>query len=120
ESAVNNMCSQPAFQGSLADIDSWRAIPSRPGETPSADSSTSPIWAPRTLTDLSPTPVFTQPHSTAGFFWSSPQVTASIHASQSFNSMLDLAQCGIGMGMGGIDGMSGSGWNQYRENAANM
>ncbi|GKU11063.1 unnamed protein product, partial [Fusarium langsethiae] len=24
ESAVNNMCSQPAFQGSLADIDSWR------------------------------------------------------------------------------------------------
>jgi hypothetical protein len=119
ESAVNNMWSLTAFQGSLADIDSWRAIPSSPGETSSADSNISPIWAPRTLTDLSPTPTFTQPHSTAHCFWSSPQVTAPIPALPR-PSMLDPAQCGVGMGMGGIGGMCGSGWNQYQEYAANM
>jgi hypothetical protein len=94
------MLSQTTFQGSHAVFDSLRAIPLSPGETSSADSNIIPIWAPGTLTDLSPTPAFTQPHYTAGFFWSSPQVTASIPAF--LPSMLAPAQYGVGMGMGGI------------------
>ncbi|KAF5660770.1 hypothetical protein FHETE_8761, partial [Fusarium heterosporum] len=78
-SPVNNMWSQPGFHN-LAAVDSWRVLPSSPSVTSSADSNTSPIWAPMTMSDLSPTPAFTQPHSTAGYFWSSPPVTAPIPA----------------------------------------
>ncbi|KAF4965846.1 hypothetical protein FSARC_6410 [Fusarium sarcochroum] len=118
ESTINNMLSQTAFQGSHVVSDSRRAMALSPGETSSADSNIIPIWAPRTLTDLSPTPAFTQLHSTSGFFWSSPQVTAPIPAL--LPSMLAPAQYGVGMGMGGIGGICGSGWNQCQEYTSNV
>lgn len=121
-SPVNNMWSQHGLHGSLTAVDSWRVLPSSPSVTSSADSNTSPIWAPMTMDDLSPTPAFTQPHSTAGFFWSSPQVTAPIPALP-LPSMLAPAQCGIGMGMtgmGGMSGMGGFGWDRYQEYATIM
>ncbi|KAF5693260.1 hypothetical protein FDENT_2132 [Fusarium denticulatum] len=121
-SPVNNMWSQHGLHGNLAAVDSWRVLPSSPSVTSSADSNTSPIWAPMTMDDLSPTPAFTQPHSTAGFFWSSPQVTAPIPALP-LPSMLAPAQCGVGMGMtgmGGMSGMGGFGWDRYQEYATIM
>ncbi|KAF4452264.1 hypothetical protein F53441_4858 [Fusarium austroafricanum] len=121
-SPVNNMWSQPGLHGNLAAVDSWRVLPSSPSVTSSVDSNTSPIWAPMTMSDLSPTPAFTQPHSTAGFFWSSPQVTAPIPALP-LPSMLAPAQCGVGMGMagmGGMSGMGGFGWDRYQEYATIM
>jgi hypothetical protein len=116
-SPVNNMWSQPGFHN-LAAVDSWRVLPSSPSVTSSADSNTSPIWAPMTMSDLSPTPAFTQPHSTAGYFWSSPQVTAPIPALP-LPSMF-APQCGVGMGMGGMGGMGGFGWDRYQEYATIM
>jgi len=80
------------------------------------------------MSDLSPTPAFTQPHSTAGFFWSSPPVTAPIPALP-LPSMFAPAQCGVGMGMGGMGGMGsmggmggmgGFGWDRYQEYATIM
>ncbi|KAG8665863.1 hypothetical protein FPOAC2_10949 [Fusarium poae] len=127
-SPAHNMWSQPGYHGNLAAVDSWQVLPSSPSVTSSADSNTSPIWAPMTMSDLSPTPAFTQPHSTAGFYWSSPPVTAPIPALP-LPSMLAPAQCGIGMGMGGMGGMgsmggmggmSGFGWDRYQEYATIM
>ncbi|KAF9769879.1 hypothetical protein IL306_012635 [Fusarium sp. DS 682] len=124
-SPVNNMWSQHGLHANLAAVDSWRVLPSSPSVTSSADSNTSPIWAPMTMDDLSPTPAFTQPHSTAGFFWSSPQVTAPIPALP-LPSMLAPAQCGVGMGMAGMGGMTsmggmgGFGWDRYQEYATIM
>ncbi|KAJ4319026.1 hypothetical protein N0V84_006564 [Fusarium piperis] len=79
-SPATNMWSQAGMPGSLVAVESWRVLPSSPSVTSSADSNTSPIWAPMSMSDLSPTPAYTQPQSTAGFFWSSPQVTAPIPA----------------------------------------
>jgi hypothetical protein len=127
-SPVNNMWSQHSYHGNLAAVDSWRVLPSSPSVTSSADSNTSPIWAPMTMSDLSPTPAFTQPHSTAGFYWSSPPVTAPIPALP-LPSMFAPAQCGVGMGMGGMGGMGsmggmggmgGFGWDRYQEYATIM
>ncbi|UZP44115.1 hypothetical protein NXS19_011927 [Fusarium pseudograminearum] len=130
-SPAHSMWSQPSYHGNLAAVDSWQVLPSSPSVTSSADSNTSPIWAPMTMSDLSPTPAFTQPHSTAGFYWSSPPVTAPIPALP-LPSMLAPAQCGIGMGMGGMGGMgnmgsmgsmggmSGFGWDRYQEYATIM
>ncbi|KAF4468193.1 hypothetical protein FALBO_4925 [Fusarium albosuccineum] len=130
-SPANNMWSQAGLPGSLAAVESWRVLPSSPSVTSSADSNTSPIWAPMSMSDLSPTPAFTQPHSTAPFFWSSPQVTAPIPALP-LPSMFAPAQCGVSVSMGGMGGMGGMGamggmggmgnfgWDRYQEYATIM
>ncbi|KAF4978363.1 hypothetical protein FZEAL_5238 [Fusarium zealandicum] len=112
----NTMWSHPA---NLGTVDSWRVLPSSPSVTSSADSNTSPLWASMSMSDLSPIPAFTQPHSTAGFFFSSPQVTAPIPALP-LPSMLAPVQCGISVGMGGMGGMGGFGWDRYQEYATIM
>jgi len=74
----------------------------------------------------SPTPAYSQPHSTAGFYFSSPQISARIPALP-LPSMLSPGQCGFGMGgmngmggMGGVGGMGGFGWDRYQEYATIM
>lgn len=96
-------------------VDAWRILPSSPSVTSSADSNT-PIWANMGISEVqlpSPTPSYSQPHSTAGFFFSSPQVSAPIPALP-LPSMLAPGQCGVGMGMGGF------GWDRYQEYATIM
>jgi hypothetical protein len=92
-------------------------LPSSPSVTStSADSSTATtIWALIGNTEVqlpSPTPSFSQPYSSAGFFYSSPQVTAPIPALQ-LPSMLS-PQCGVSVGMGGF------GWDRYQEYTPTM
>ncbi|KAH6896984.1 hypothetical protein B0T10DRAFT_454862 [Thelonectria olida] len=115
-SPANTMWAQPTLpSNALPMVDAWRVLPSSPSVT-STDSQTSPTWAPMGMSDvqLSPTPAYSQPYSTAGFFYSTPQVTAPIPAPLPLPSMLAPAQCGVsismGMGMGGgMGGMSGMG-----------
>lgn len=127
-SPANNMWSQPTVNGNLVAIDTWRVLPSSPSVTSSVDSNTSPYWAPMSMSDLSPTPAYTQPQSTGGFFFSSPQVTAPI-PSLPLPSMFAPAQCGVSIGMGGMGGMGGMsgmggmggfGWDRYQEYATIM
>merc|ERR1712000_542996 len=118
-SPAANMWSQAASSASMPAVDAWRILPSSPSVTSSADSTT-PIWANMGISEaqLSPTPAFSQPHSTAGFFYSSPQVTAPIPALP-LPSMFAPAQCGVSMGMG--MGMGGFGWDRsYQDFAAIM
>lgn len=94
-------------------VESWRVLPSSPSVTSSADST--PVWANMGLSEAqlpSPPPAFSQPYSTAGFFYSSPMVTAPIPALP-LPSML-AAQCGVSAGYGGF------GWDRYQEYAATM
>ncbi|KAF7546299.1 hypothetical protein G7046_g9335 [Stylonectria norvegica] len=116
-SPANNMWSQPGSHGSLISVDAWRILPSSPSVTSSADSA-SPIWAPMGMNDFqsSPSPVYSQPYSTAGYFYSSPQATAPIPALP-LPSMLAPIQCGVNLGMGG---MGGFGWDRYQEYATIM
>ncbi|KAH6998475.1 hypothetical protein BGZ61DRAFT_488910 [Ilyonectria robusta] len=125
-SSVNNMWSQPTLQSNMHAVDAWRVLPSSPSVTStSVDSNTSPIWAPMGMSDvqLSPTPAYSQPHSTAGYFFSSPQATAPIPALP-LPSMLAPVQCGVslGMGMSSVMGanMGGFGWDRYQEYATIM
>ncbi|CAJ2506153.1 Uu.00g002830.m01.CDS01 [Anthostomella pinea] len=93
-----------------APVDSWRVLPSSPAT--SADSGT-PIWASMALHELpSPTPSYSQPYSTAGFFYSSPMVASPIPALP-LPSML-APHCGINVGYGGF------GWDRYQEYATTM
>lgn len=109
-----NMWSQgPAV--SMAAVDPWRILPSSPSVTSSVESTT-PIWANIGMGEVqmpSPTPSFTPPHTTAGFFFSSPQVTAPI-PTMPLPSMLSPMQCGVSVGMGGF------GWDRYQEYASIM
>jgi len=61
----------------------------------------------------SPAPSFSQPYSTAGMFFSSPQVTTPIPALP-LPSMLAAQQCGVSVGYGGF------GWDRYQEYATTM
>ncbi|KFH47997.1 hypothetical protein ACRE_012780 [Hapsidospora chrysogenum ATCC 11550] len=120
-SPAHNMWSQATTSASLAAVEAWRILPSSPSVTStSADSNTTPIWANMGLSEVqlpSPTPSYSQPHTTtAGFFFSSPQVTAPI-PSMPLPSMLAPGQCGVTMGMGG---MGGFGWDRYQEYATIM
>ncbi|KAI1854920.1 hypothetical protein JX265_002559 [Neoarthrinium moseri] len=95
-------------------VDSWRVLPSSPSVTSTSADST-PIWANMALTDVqlpSPPQSFSQPYSTAGFFYSSPMVTAPIPALP-LPSML-TPQCGVSAGYGGF------GWDRYQEYATTM
>jgi hypothetical protein len=121
-SPINNMWSQgPPV--SLPAVDPWRILPSSPSVvSTSADSSPTPLWAGLGMTDLqipSPSPQYSQPHTAADFFFSSPQVTAPIPALP-LPSMFAPVQCSMSMGMGGIGGMGGFGWDRYQEYATIM
>lgn len=110
-----NMWSQSSpSPGVPAPVDAWRVLPSSPSVTSSADSNT-PIWANMGLQDVqlpSPTPSYSQPFSSAGFFYSSPMVSAPIPALP-LPSML-APQCGVGAGYGGF------GWDRYQEYTTTM
>lgn len=113
--------SQPSIPTSVpAPVDSWRVLPSSPStSSSSADNST--MWANIGLNEIqlpSPTPSFSQPYSqpysTAGLYYSSPQVSAPIPCLP-LPSMLAQQQCGIGIGYGGF------GWdNRFQEYATTM
>jgi hypothetical protein len=106
-----NWWSQPSIPSSVpAPVDSWRVIPSSPTTTSSSDSHS--LWASMGLNEIqlpSPTPSYSQPYSTAGLFYSSPQVSAPI-PSLPLPSML-ASQCGVSVGYGGF------GWDRYQEYA---
>ncbi|PMD66397.1 uncharacterized protein K444DRAFT_115369 [Hyaloscypha bicolor E] len=99
-----------------APVDSWRVIPSSPSTTSSADSNS--LWASMGLNEIqlpSPTPSYSQPYSTSGLFYSSPQVSAPI-PSLPLPSMLAAQQCGVSVGYGGF----GQNWDRYQEYATTM
>jgi len=110
-----NWWSQSNISPSVAaPVDSWRVIPSSPSTTSSVDSQS--LWASVGLNEIqlpSPTPSYSQPYSTAGLYYSSPQVSAPI-PSLPLPSMLAQQPCGIGMGYGGF------GWDRYQEYATTM
>lgn len=112
-SPASNWWSQPTLQSSTpAPVDSWRVLPSSPSTTSSSDSNS--LWVSMGLSEIqlpSPAPSFSQPYSTAGMYYSSPQVTASIPSLQ-LPSMLAQQQCGMGYG-----GFGGFGWDRYQDYA---
>lgn len=111
-----SLWSQPPTQTLAAPVDAWRVLPSSPSiSATSADSSAASIWATIGLSEAqlpSPTPSFSQPYSSAGFFYSSPMVSAPI-PSLPLPSMF-TPQCGIGMGYGHF------GWDRYQEYTTTM
>ncbi|KAL2074442.1 hypothetical protein VTL71DRAFT_8220 [Oculimacula yallundae] len=121
-----NWWSQSNLSASIpAPVDSWRVIPSSPSTTSSIDSTS--LWASMGLHEIQlpsptpsysqpPTPSYSQPYSTAGLFYSSPQVSAPI-PSLPLPSMLAQQQCGVSMGYGNFGGHS---WDRYQEYATTM
>ncbi|TVY84350.1 hypothetical protein LSUE1_G002874 [Lachnellula suecica] len=110
--------SQPSIQSSVpAPVDSWRVLPSSPSTTSSSADNNNTLWASMGLNEIqlpSPTPSFSQPYSTAGFYFSSPPVSAPIPALP-LPSMLAQQQCGVGIGYGGF------GWDsRYQDYATTM
>ncbi|KAK8114065.1 uncharacterized protein PG998_001444 [Apiospora kogelbergensis] len=98
-------------------VDAWRVLPSSPSCTStSADSSNTPIWANMSMNEIQipspPSPSYSQPFTTAGFFYSSPMVTAPIPALP-LPSML-APQCGVNIGYGGFS------WDRYHEYTTTM
>lgn len=108
--ANNTMWSQPI------PVDAWRVLPSSPSVTStSADSCNTPIWANMGMSEVqlpSPTPAYSHPQSTAGFYFSSLQATAPI-PSLPLPSMLAPIQCGV-------SSIGGFGWDRYQEYATIM
>ena len=108
--------SQPTTPVSLpAPVDSWRVLPSSPSVTSTSVDSNGSIWATIGMTEVqlpSPTPAFSQPYSTAGYFYSSPVVTAPI-PHLPLPSML-APQCGISVGYNNF------GWDRYQEYTTTM
>jgi hypothetical protein len=132
-SPAHTLWSQAGIPVSLPSVDPWRVLPSSPSVTStSGDSSNTPLWAPMGMSEVqipSPTPAFTQPHSTAGLFFGTSLVTAPM-ASLPLPSMFAPQQCGVSMGMGmgtgmgatigSMGGMGGFGWDRYQEYATIM
>ncbi|PQE18674.1 hypothetical protein CJF31_00003336 [Rutstroemia sp. NJR-2017a BVV2] len=103
-----------------APVDPWRVVPSSPNATTAAD--TQSLWASMGLNEIqlpSPTPSFSQPYTTAGLFYSAPQVSCPIPALP-LPSMLAQQHCGVGMGMHMGYGGFGGGWDRYQEYATTM
>ena len=98
-----------------APVQSWRVLPSSPVVvTASADSSHS-LWANIAMTEVqlpSPTPSYSQPFSSAGYYYSPPAVTSPI-PQLPLPSML-APQCGVSVGYGGF------GWDRYQEYTTTM
>lgn len=109
--------SQPSISTSVpAPVDSWRVLPSSPSTTSSSDTNT--MWANMAMHEIpqlpSPTPSFSQPYSTAGLYYSSPQVSAPIPCLP-LPSMLAQQPCGISIGYGGF------GWDsRFQDYATTM
>ena len=115
-SPVNTMWPQP---GPMHAVDTWRVLPSSPSVTSTDSCHTPPVWANMAVPDLqmpSPTPTYCQPHSTAGYFFSTAPGAAPIPALP-LPSMLAPSQCGVSIGMAG---MGGFGWDRYQEYATIM
>lgn len=97
-----------------APVDSWRVLPSSPTTTTSTDAQS--LWASMGLNEIqlpSPSSSYSQPYSSAGLFYSSPQATASV-PSLPLPSVLAQQQCGMGMGYGSF------GWDRYPEYAITL
>ncbi|EJT81812.1 hypothetical protein GGTG_01786 [Gaeumannomyces tritici R3-111a-1] len=111
-----SMWSQPTIPTSLpAPVDSWRVLPSSPGVVATTAGSDNIIWATMAMTECqlpSPTPSFSQPFSSAGYYYSSPVVTSPI-PQLPLPSML-APQCGVSVGYGGF------GWDRYQEYTTTM
>jgi hypothetical protein len=89
-----------------APVDSWRMLPSSPNTT-SMDSNAT-LWASVATQEMqlpSPTPTYSQPYSTAGMFYSAPQVSAPI-PQLPLPSLLAQQQCGT-------TAYGGFGWDRY-------
>ncbi|ROW13038.1 hypothetical protein VPNG_05928 [Cytospora leucostoma] len=119
-SAGVNMWSQPTTPSSApAPVDAWRILPSSPNVVTTSADSSMPIWANMGMSEasLSPQPAYSQPFSSAGFFYSSPLATAPIPSLPQLPlpSML-TPQCGVSVGYGGF------GWAapRYQEFATTM
>ncbi|GKT87815.1 hypothetical protein Ct61P_05665 [Colletotrichum tofieldiae] len=109
-----NIWSQPPTPAHLPAVDAWRVLPSSPSIASTSQEST-PIWANIGMSEVqipSPTPSFSQPFSTAGFYYSAPAITAPIPALP-LPSMF-TPQCGVSVGYGGF------GWDRYQEYATTM
>lgn len=117
-SQATNLWSQPTTPSGIpAAVEAWRILPSSPSiVTTSAESM--PIWANMGLSEAQvspPTPTYSQPFSSSGFFYSSPVVTAPIPSLPQLPlpSML-TPQCGVSM-------YGGFGWDQrYQEYTTTM
>lgn len=112
-----NIWSQPTTPSSIpAPVDAWRILPSSPNvATTSVESM--PIWASMGMSEAQvspPTPTYSQPFSSAGFFYSSPVVTAPIPSIPQLPLPSMLTQCGVSVGYGGF------GWDRYQEYTTTM
>jgi hypothetical protein len=115
-SPANTLWSQPTPPNSLPAVEAWRVLPSSPSVTSTSVDSNGSIWANIGITEVqlpSPTPSFSQPYSSAGLFYSSPQAMAPIPALP-LPSML-APQCGVSIGLGGFGG-----WDRYQEYTPTM
>lgn len=116
--ASGSFWSQPTTPSSIpAPVDAWRVLPSSPNVA-STGAEHMPIWANMGLSDAQmspPTPTYSQPFSSAGFYYSSPMVTAPITSLPQLPLPSMLAQqCGVGVGYGGF------GWDRYHEYQTTM
>ena len=126
-SPSSSFWSATTLPSNMTGMEAWRVLPSSPSvASTSAESINTPIWNNMSLNEVqlpSPTPSFSQPHSTAEYFFSAPQVTASMPAF-SLPSMFAPNQCGVSMNMGldlgGYLGLGNFGWDRYAEYAAIM
>lgn len=113
-----NLWSQPTTPSGIpAPVDAWRILPSSPNVA-STSVESMPIWANMALSEAQvspPTPTYSQPFSSAGFFYSSPVVTAPIPSIPQLPLPSMLAQqCGVSVGYGGF------GWDRYHEYTTTM
>ncbi|KAI6311404.1 hypothetical protein MCOR29_008301 [Pyricularia oryzae] len=116
-SSTMSMWSQPTMTTSLpAPVESWRVLPSSPNVPATTADANNTIWATMGMNDVQlpspPTPPYSQPLTTAGYFYSSPLVASPI-PTLSLPSMF-TPQCGVGMGYGGF------GWDRYQEYTTTM
>ncbi|SPO02762.1 uncharacterized protein DNG_05437 [Cephalotrichum gorgonifer] len=109
------MWGQPAPATSLPAVDAWRVLPSSPGVVSTSMDSSNTIWASMSMVDMTQTPAYSPPFTSAGMFYSTPQVTAGMTAALPLPSMLAPVQCGVGMGMGIGMGYGNVGWDRYQE-----
>ncbi|KAJ4391465.1 hypothetical protein N0V93_005082 [Gnomoniopsis smithogilvyi] len=110
--------SQPSTPSSIpAPVEAWRVLPSSPNVA-STGSEHMPIWANMGLSEAQmspPTPTYSQPFSSTGFYYSSPMVTAPIPSIPQLPLPSMLAQqCGVSVGYGGF------GWDRYHEYQTTM
>lgn len=113
--ANNAMWSHPTVPSNVHAVDAWRILPSSPSVA-STESGNTPIWANMGMSEVqipSPTPSFSYPCSTAGYFFSPQPVTAPMPALP-LPSMFAPNQCGVSVGVNAF------GWDRYQEYAAIM